>query len=187
MFDPERDAMLMERVKNGDKAAFAEIFDLYAKAVGKFLFNLTRDRQSAEDGVQEVFLRLWRSAARYDPSGKFSTYLFQIAKNWGLSEIDRSRRKGGKPPDDPRSDDPERSPADLSPGPDGAALAREDAERVRDAIASLSDKLRATFVLAVLEGVPYKDVAAMLDVPVGTVKSRVAAAEKALREKLEKE
>ncbi|MHC4780348.1 MAG: RNA polymerase sigma factor, partial [Planctomycetota bacterium] len=67
MFNPERDAALMVRVKEGDRAAFEEIYDLYGGAIARFFYHLTWNRQVVEDGVQEVFLRLWRGARNWRP------------------------------------------------------------------------------------------------------------------------
>lgn len=190
MFDPVRDAALMARVRDGDAAAFEELFDRYAQAVGKFLYHLTWDREKAADGVQEVFLRLWRGARNWNDTGKFSTYLFQIAKNHWINELAKESRRI-RPVQTPSSpDDTDSSPMgnvpDTRPGPDGEVESREAREAVRDAVADLPDKLRVTFILGEFEGLKYAEVADVLDIPVGTVKSRMAAAEKQLRKALKR-
>ncbi|MCU0722806.1 MAG: sigma-70 family RNA polymerase sigma factor [Planctomycetes bacterium] len=189
MFDPARDAALMARVRDGDAVAFAELFDRYAPAVGKFLFHLGGDREKAADGVQEVFLRLWRGARLWADTGKFSTYLFQIAKNAWINELAKESRRIRPAPLAPRDGAEEgRASAvpDSRPGPEGELQAREAGEAVREAVASLPEKLRVAFVLCEFEGLKYAEAAEILEIPVGTVKSRMAAAEKALRKSLKR-
>jgi len=188
MFDPERDAVLMARVQDGDRSAFEEIYHLYGGAIAKFFFHLTWNRQTAEDGVQEVFLRLWRSAHHWKPTGKFSTYLFQIAKNYWINERAKQSRRVRPVPLRTEFDEeePGRVAPDPDPGPESAALQRELAGEIRRAVSSLPEKLRITFVLSEYQGLKYADISEVLDIPVGTVKSRMFAAEKALREKLRK-
>ncbi|MHC5038939.1 MAG: RNA polymerase sigma factor [Planctomycetota bacterium] len=190
MFEPEREAGLMARVKTGDRAAFEELFHLYAGAIAKFFYHLTWDRQAVEDGVQEVFLRLWRGARHWQPTGKFSTYLFQIAKNYWINErAKQARRIRPVPlrPTEARGEDVlEEYASDPGPGPEGVALQREMADEIQDAVSSLPEKLKLTFVLSEYQGLKYAEVAEILGIPVGTVKSRMSAAEKALRQKLKK-
>src|SRR5438876_11684105 len=83
----------MRRVAGGDRAAFEELYGKYAKPVMSFVYHLTWDRGLAEDLTQETFLRVWRGAPGYRPMGRFSTWLFQIAKNVAFSEGARARRR----------------------------------------------------------------------------------------------
>jgi RNA polymerase sigma-70 factor (ECF subfamily) len=188
MFDPERDAALMARVQNGDRTAFEEIYLLYGGAIAKFLYHLTWDRQAAEDGVQEVFLRLWRSAHHWKPTGKFSTYLFQIAKNFWINERAKQSRRIRPLPlrQEGADEEPGQIAEDPSPGPERNALRRELAFEIRNAVSQLPEKLRLTFVMSEYQGMKYAQIAEILDIPIGTVKSRMSAAEKTLREKLKK-
>ena len=187
MFDPARDAALMARVKGGDAAAFAELFDAYAPVLARFLYHLTWDREKAADGVQEVFLRLWRGARLWNDTGKFSTYLFQIAKNHWINEhAKESRRVRPLPAPGVSEADPAASVPDPRPGPDGEAERRETGEAVREAVAALPEKLHIAFVLGEYQGLKYAEIAEVLEIPVGTVKSRMAAAEKHLRQTLKR-
>src|SRR5262245_48875542 len=152
-----------------------------------FLHHLTGDRGLAEDATQETFVKAWRAASRFDPArGKVRTWLFQIAKNHAWNALPRWRRLRGAGEslglgDDALGDDPT---APATGAPEAHARREELADALAHAIAGLSETLRAVFVLVRIEGHSYADVAAVLDVPVGTVKSRMAAAEAYLRERL---
>jgi RNA polymerase sigma-70 factor (ECF subfamily) len=190
MFEPEREAALMARVKEGDRSAFETLYEEYAGAIAKFFFHLTWDRQAVEDGVQEVFLRLWRGARLWRPTGKFSTYLFQIAKNYWINERAKQSRRIRPVPLRSEGEGGDEGVGALAhdpgPGPEGRALQRELADEIRDAVSTLPEKLQLTFVLSEYQGLKYQEVAEILDIPVGTVKSRMSAAEKTLRRKLKK-
>lgn len=187
MFDPERDAALMARVQSGDREAFEELYGHYAKPLARFLYHLSWDAPTVEEGVQEVFLRLWRGAKNWRPTGKFSTYLFQIAKNWWINErVRRSRRIRPVPLPENEAAGAEYAGPSGDASPEEAARRAEAAAHVRRAVADLPEKLHVTFVLSEYEGMKYAEIAEVLDIPVGTVKSRMAAAEKALRRRLER-
>src|SRR5579863_797960 len=90
--NPDPDADLMLRVKDGDDAAFAELVDKYKQPVMNLAFRILRDATEAEDLAQNVFLQAYKSAARYTVSARFSTWLFTIARNLCLNEIRRRSR-----------------------------------------------------------------------------------------------
>ena len=88
------DEELMGLVQGQDISAFEELFRRYEQRVFAFFWRLSANRQEAEDGTQETFLRLWKTRVRYEPVGRFSTYLFQIAKNHFLHERQKRHRRG---------------------------------------------------------------------------------------------
>lgn len=183
------DVELMIRLRDGDQEAFDELYRMYERPLLNFFYRLCWDRDAAEDLMQETFLRLWRSAPRYTPSGKFSTFLFQIAKNHFLNQKDRLTRERTK-----LSLDSSREEEDGASGgidfpaataePDAGIRDRELQDRIRKAIAGLGEKHRMVFVLAQYHGMKYQEISEVLDIPVGTVKSRMSYAERALRESL---
>ncbi|MHC4777003.1 MAG: RNA polymerase sigma factor, partial [Planctomycetota bacterium] len=129
-------------------------------------------------------------ARNWRPTGKFSTYLFQIAKNYWINE--RAKLSRRIKPITLRDDDEDFGEgldgiaSDSSGGPEREVLRREMAEDILNAVSGLSEKLRLTFVLSQYQGLKYAEVAEILGIPVGTVKSRMSAAEKELRRKLKK-
>ncbi len=182
--DHYTDEELMGLVQERDISAFEELLRRYEQRVFAFFWRLCANRQEAEDGTQETFLRLWRARVRYEPTGKFSTYLFQIAKNHFLHE----RQKQGRRTNSPQlcvGDPPEVSGEPLSSDPvDSPMLADELQAAVTKAMARLPENLRLVYVLTEQEGLSYKQAAELLDCPVGTVSSRKVEAVRRLRELL---
>jgi RNA polymerase sigma-70 factor (ECF subfamily) len=179
------DEELMGRVQKQDTSAFEELFRRYEQRIFAFFWRLCANRQEAEDGTQETFLRLWKARVRYEPTGRFSTYLFQIAKNHFLHErqkrgrrIDSQQPSAKNPtgaPDEPVSLDTACSPT----------LVDELQAAVHQAMARLPETLRLVYVLTEQEGMSYKQAAEVLDCPVGTVSSRKVEAVRRLRELLQ--
>lgn len=182
------DVDLMIRARGGDMAAFETLYGRYRKPLLGFFSRLTGDSTLAEDLTQETFVRLWRARERYEPSGKFTTYLFQIAKNHWLNEREKKLRRVSAASLEAGGSESGNGFRDSIPaggrGPVGEALNRELAGRIDEAVAALSDKLRVVFVLGQVKGMKYSDVAEILGIPLGTVKSRMANAEKAVRGRL---
>jgi RNA polymerase sigma-70 factor, ECF subfamily len=176
---PESDETLVARVARGDRAAFEALYHRHAAAVMSFVHHLTFDRHVAEDATQEVFVKVWKAAHRFREGARFTPWLFRIARNTAWNEAPRRRLRalGGEGAAGlPR----EAAGADV----DAAAGDSEAAVAARAAVTSLSEALRTAFVLVRMEGRSLEETAEVLEVPVGTVKSRVAAAEAALRERL---
>jgi RNA polymerase sigma-70 factor (ECF subfamily) len=145
------------------------------------------DRIAAEDYVQETFLRVWRARATYRPIGKVSTWLFQIGKHYWFNERDKQKRRpfhsvaGG---DDAHSQWSNVADGRGDSAPESVASASETELAIEKAVDELSDKLRAVFVLARYQQMPYAEISSILEIPVGTVKSRMSLAERQLRSSL---
>src|SRR6266496_37348 len=150
------DAALMVAFQGGDESAFRSLFEKYGRAMVAFCHHFVRDGARAEELAQEVFLKLYASSARYQPTARFKTFLYRIASNHCLNEL----RRGEYAP---------RRAADPDADALGAALSRE----VQALLARLPEKQRAAFVLARLEGLPYEEVAEVLQTSVSAVKSLV--------------
>ncbi len=184
--DDRDDQELMARVQAGDVRAFELLYARYAHPLLNFFHQMCFDRAASEDYLQETFLRVWRARASYRPIGKVSTWLFEIAKNFWFNEREKIRRRpfatgaGGDEGQAQLSLVPDQGGA----APADAARAREIGDAVGHAVAELSDKLRAAFVLARYQHLPYAEIGQILGIPVGTVKSRVALAERLLRARL---
>ena len=177
----------MARIQAGDMKAFEMLYARYSRPLLNFFYQMCFDRTAAEDYLQETFLRVWRARESYRPIGKVSTWLFQIAKHYWFNEREKLKRRpfhavvGGDEGHDRwnRVADPagESSPAAV-------ASANEIQTAIERAVQSLSEKLRAVFVLARYRGLPYAEISAILEIPVGTVKSRMSLAERQLRASL---
>lgn len=186
--EAERDKELMLRVKGGDMAAFEALYARYSRPLLNFFYRLVWDRDFAEDLMQETFLRLWKGSRNYRPSGKFTTYLFQIAKNHWLNEREKRRRRIAPVSLEAGADESSNGLRDAveagERGPMAETLNKELGEAIARAVSTLSEKLRMVFVLGQLDGMKYADIAEILGIPVGTVKSRMSNAEKAIRVRL---
>jgi RNA polymerase sigma-70 factor (ECF subfamily) len=178
------DAELLRAVADGDRGAFAALYARHAPTVMRFLHHLCHDAGLAEDLTQETFVRAWRAAGRYRPVASVRTWLLEIAKRRGWTAGGRRARRA-------RVWGPalarEPAPPAGGPAPAEALQARDEARRVRDALLALTPRLRVVFVLVRLEGCSLGEAAEVAGVPVGTVKSRLAAAEARLRERLGRE
>jgi RNA polymerase sigma-70 factor, ECF subfamily len=171
------DIELMLRAQRGDMAAFRLLVTRYREPLRRFFVALLADRSAADDCVQETFLRLWLLRERYEPTGKFSTYLFQIGKHHLLNQRKRFR---AAPLPMPADNTLELIPAAELP-PEAAVMHRERGERIRQAVAALPEHYRLVFILCHDEGLKYAEIACRLGIPVGTVKSRMAEATRKLR------
>jgi len=166
----------LARHRAGDAAAFDRLVQDLAPRLKGYFLRQGAEAATAEDLTQNVFLRILQSLDRYQPSGQLDAYFLRIARNlW----IDHQRRGARFRRVEDGSDS-----ADPRPGPDAASQAQDRAALVRAALAALEPAERELLELAVLQHLPYKDVAALLEIPVGTVKSRVFYALRRLRQRL---
>jgi len=185
--DAEDDQRLMARIQAGDLEAFEMLYARYAHPLLNFFYRMCFDRSAAEDYLQETFLRIWRARASYRPIGKVSTWIFQIGKHYWFNERAKQLRRPsqvGTGGDEAQAQWSKVADHRGDSSPVAAAAAGELEAAIRAAVLGLSDKLRAAFVLARYRRLPYSEIAAILEIPVGTVKSRVALAEKTLRVRL---
>jgi RNA polymerase sigma-70 factor, ECF subfamily len=185
------DSDLMMLVKQGDYAAFDELYNRYRKPVLRFLFSLTWDHDVAEDHLQEVFLRLYRARDRYEPTGQFSTYIFQIAKNYYLAQARKQRARGEEMSLAHEDRDGFKPFENLRVNeriePEVHLLEEYRKLGIRRAIAALPEHQKLVFVMSHLEDMKYVEIAEVLGIAVGTVKSRMFAAVNALRALLKEE
>jgi len=184
-WDRERDPLVA--LQQGRPALFEEFVRGEAGTLIGFFQRLGGSRSEAEDLAQEVFLKLYRQAANYQPQGSFEAYALRIARNaW----IDRRRREAARIPAQPFStagegERPVREPVSPEQEPGFELAQAEDRARVQRALARLSSNHALIFELAVVQARPYQEIAAELGIPIGTVKSRVFHALAQLRVALE--
>ena len=172
-----------------DPDSFARLVELHKNQMVNYLTRLTGERERAEDVAQETFVRFYQNRHRYQEEGNIKAYLFRIATNLVRSEERRKKRwrilepmfsKGGRSSDGVHTaDEP------PSPGPQGELLASEAHLQVTRAIAELDIHFRVPLVLREIEGLSYREIADVLDLSEGTVKSRLFRARDLLKQKLE--
>lgn len=144
------------------------------------------DYETSEDYLQEVLLRLWRARENYQPTAKFTTYLFQIAKNYWLNELGKKKRRPATRNLHQFIDGHQEELADRGSSPDGKLLQSELQQVIQAAISQLPEKYRLVFVLSEMSDMKYQEIAEVLNIPLGTVKSRMFIAERKLRKTIQK-
>lgn len=170
------DAELVARYKEGDRHAFSEIVRRYQDRVYSLAFRWMRDREVAEEVAQDVFLALYRSLVRFRGDSQLSTWIYRVVVNHCKNrKMYRSRRKMDQHEalEGERDDGMERQIPAEGPGTD-AALHRQEARRLLDdALAQLDDSQREIIVMRDIHDMAYEEIAELLDLPRGTVKSRL--------------
>lgn len=168
-------ATLIERAREGDREALEQIFEKYRNQVFALAYRMTGSACDAEDLTQEVFLQVMRKIGSFQGRSSFSTWLYRVAVNRSRDHL-RSRKRapellGLDADGTQRAGDP--LFASVITGPESGAMASEAKRIVQEALMDLPVSLRAPLVLHELEGLEYREVARMLHLPVGTVKSRI--------------
>jgi RNA polymerase sigma-70 factor (ECF subfamily) len=165
----DEDARLMEAVAQGDKAAFAKLFDRHQGAVVRFAWRFVGTQARAEELAQEIFLKLYRSAKSYRPSAKFKTFMFRVATNHCLNELRRGDYRVMEPPKEEQRDTTEA----VGQRPDDALEGKQLESAVGQALAQMSERERAAFSMCRFEGMAYRDIAEALDASEAAVKSLI--------------
>lgn len=177
------DESLVRLIVHGRSEALSELYDRYGRLVFGLALNSVGDPSTAEEIAQDVFLRAWERARQYrSDQGKVSTWLASIARH---RAIDQLRRQGA------RAEQHSVGWADLAPGaepavdgPEEAVALRLQQQRVRAALAQLPEEQRQVLALAYFRGQSHAEIAESLDLPLGTVKTRVRLAMEKLRASL---
>jgi RNA polymerase sigma-70 factor (ECF subfamily) len=176
------DADLLPRCRRGDEAAWRELVAGYTRQVFALAYRFTGRVHEAEDLTQEVFVKVYRTLDRYrETDGPFGAWLMAVARNRAIDHYRRGRQEHSRRVDEPLA-------LETTPSHEEPAVARlereERAQIVRAGIRALPPDLRAPLVLCDLEGRPYEEIAAMLGIPLGTVKSRINRARLELAKRL---
>ena len=166
----EIDGDLLKRFVNGDQEAFEKIFRRFEGEVYRWILRMIKDKDAAEDVLVEAFWRAYRWRARFDPARSFGAWMRRIAANAALDHLGKMRARAKSIPDEAGS---------ASADPD-----RGLGESIALAFHRLPPKLGVVATLALVEEQPYAEIAEALNVPVGTVKSRLNRAIRKLKEEL---
>jgi RNA polymerase sigma factor (sigma-70 family) len=177
---PEPEIEWMARVREGDMEAFRRLVETHqARVVGTISKMLGSDAE-AEDLAQQVFIRVWKSAPRYQPTAKFTTWLFRITRNLVFNELRRKRHfvdQADEMPEPAERRDQE---------PDQVLMEGELQSAIQDAINRLPESQRLAIILRRYEEMSYEEIATVMDTTVPAVKSILFRARAELRERLEK-
>ena len=170
------DARLMLAFRDGDRRAFEALFARYTPRVLTFLTRLVRDRARAEELTQDVFVRIYNAADRYEPKARFSTWIFGIAHNLGLNELARAHRRY----EQSNAVLEELTAVDPAPGADEKLEGQQLRVRLEQALAKLPERQRAALLLRSEQGLGYEEIAQALDTSVSSVKSLIHRARETL-------
>jgi len=179
-----RDIELMLAVRDGDVTAFRELVERHQHAVVGTIVRMLGRIEDAEDLGQQVFLRVWKSAPRYEVSAKFTTWLFTITRNLVFNETRRAYRRHEVSLDERQDSGRFEESTDTQAHPDDALLRDEMLKAVDKAISELPEQQRMAVVLRRYQELPYEEIAVILNTSVSAVKSILFRARLQLREAL---
>lgn len=185
---PQNESDLVDRARNGDLHAFDTLIECHEDRVYNLCLWVLGTRDEACDAAQDAFVRAYRYLHKFRGDSSFGTWLGRIALN--VARDAATRRKRAPMPFSALGHDEESQDMDVpaeGPGPAALQLQRERQTAVRTALAGLSENHRLVLVMFELQGMGYEEIAAVLELPVGTIKSRINRARAALREALESE
>ena len=177
---------LVERCIAGDQDACGSLVDLYARMVGTVIWRATGNPDIVEDLAQETFLRVFRGLAYFDRRSQVSTWIYTIAHRVAIDHLRAAGRWRFETFDPDPGEERHAVEAwrDATTSAEARVIREEEVRRVQDALARLPDKYRLPLTYATIEGLDYPTIAAMLGVPVGTVKTLVFRARRMLRDAL---
>ena len=179
------DAELMLRVKEGDEASFAVLLEKHRNPVIHFLYRMVQNPAVAEELAQEVFLRVYRSRASYEPTAKFTTWLFRIATHLALNSLrDGKNDRKQESLDDTFDNQPARDVTDARPSVEQSMLYQARMGEVKKAIQTLPEKQRAAVLMHKYEEMEYSQIARALGCSESAVKSLLFRAYETLRARL---
>ena len=186
----DSDALLVERARRGDKAAFEMLVVKYQRRIERLISRMVRDADLVQDVAQETFIKAYRAMPQFRGDSAFYTWLYRIAINTAKKALVELRRdpliSEGSLSRDDDGDETSRVESELSNGetPEALLASKEIAAVVNAAIEALSEDLRQAITLREIEGLSYEEIAELMDCPIGTVRSRIFRAREAIAERL---
>jgi RNA polymerase sigma-70 factor (ECF subfamily) len=180
----DEDVRLMGLIRDGDAAAFEQLVERHQMLVVGTVGRMLGSNSDVDDIAQQVFIRVWKSAGRYVPRAKFTTWLLKITRNLVFNELRRSKRRAHFPIQmDPDAEEIPLKDEGMQ-APDAAALEKELQEAIDRAIAKLPDTQRMAVILRRYEDMSYDQISDVLQISVPAVKSVLFRARTELRERL---
>ena len=177
--EAETEAALVAKAQDGDRNAYGELVRIHHHGVVHVIYRMCGDADLAQDAAQDAFIRAWLNLPSFRQGTSLRNWLYRIAVNAALDVVRRSARN-------PSVDFETISMADPQESPEAALLQKERAEAVRRAILELTEAGRSVLVLREYGGLSYNEIATALDIPLGTVMSRLNYARRQLKESLQR-
>jgi RNA polymerase sigma-70 factor (ECF subfamily) len=181
--EDDEDVRLMRLVARGDTTAFQQLIERHQTLIAGTVARMLGSNSEVEDVAQQVFIRVWKSAGRYVPRAKFTTWLLKITRNLVFNEMRRSKRQAHVPM---QTEAEETIPLrdETTQSPDASLLESELQKAIEEAISELPETQRMALVLRRYEELSYEEIADVLDLSVPAVKSVLFRARTDLRERL---
>ena len=173
---------LIDRASGGDPEAFNQLMEQHERRMYAVALRMCANREDAQDCLQEAMLRVYRAIGNFKGESSFSTWVYRITMNTCLDELRRKKNKQSASLDDLL--DEGWAPADERTSPEKHAVRAETARILHQTIRELPEDMRAAVVLRDIQGYAYEEIAKILDINVGTIKSRISRGREKLREKL---
>ena len=167
------DEQLMSLFQGGDENAYIELVNRYKDKLINFIFNYLGDLESSEDVVQETMIKLYQKKHYYKEIAKFSTWLYTIAKNLANTELRKRKQRKTTLLSQFSKDDKTYELPSNDPEPGQEVQTYIVNKIIRDAVDQLSEKFKIVIVLRDIQGLSYEDISEIINVPIGTVKSRI--------------
>jgi RNA polymerase sigma-70 factor (ECF subfamily) len=184
------DQQIIERARQGKDGAFRELIGRYERPVFSLIYRLVRDRERAEDLAQDTFIKVLNALDRYDPTYKFSSWIFKIAHNTALDHLRRREPETLSLDGSPHAvtaaevEATVLTPASHDESPEDFTASRELGTEIERAIATLRSEYRTAILLCHVEGRAYEEIAQIMDVPLGTVKTYIHRGRNELKKQL---
>jgi len=181
---------LAQLARNGDRLAFRELVDLYQQKIFHLAYRMVGNSHEAEDVVQETFLRVYTNLHRYDPSQKFSTWIYRIGTNLCIDHLRKRKRKhkislDANLYDSDQADGYDLLPTDEREQPDHQLILSETKRQIREAIDHMPDQYKTIVILRYLHDMSLQEISEVVDMPVTTIKTRLHRGREYLRGKIE--
>jgi RNA polymerase sigma-70 factor (ECF subfamily) len=185
--DREIDQQLVERAQKGDKRAFELLVMKYERKLGRLLSRMVRDAAEIDDITQESFIKAYRALPQFRGESAFYTWLYRIAvntaKNYLMAKGKREVAASDLVDEDGEGMEDVLMPHDIAT-PDAELQTKQIAKAVNETVDALPEELRTAITLREIEGLSYEEIAAMMDCPIGTVRSRIFRAREAIAERI---
>ncbi|MBS1208878.1 MAG: rpoE [Proteobacteria bacterium] len=187
MSDREIDQQLVERVQRGDKQAFGLLVSKYQRKLSRLLSRMIRDPAEVEDVAQEAFIKAYRALPSFRGESAFYTWLYRIGINTAKNYLVSQGRRAPTTTEIEAEDAEQYESGELlrdNDTPERLLQTRQIGETVNQAMEALPEELRTAIVLREIEGLSYDEIAAAMNCPIGTVRSRIFRAREAIAERL---
>ena len=185
------DQQIVELARKGRESAYRELIGRYQRPVFSLIYRLVRDREKAEDLAQDTFIKVLNAIDRYDPTFKFSSWIFKIAHNTALDQLRRREPETLSLDGSPHARTAAEveastiTPASTDENPEQYTASKEIGGVIEQAIDRLRPEYRTAILLCHVEGRAYEEIAQIMDVPLGTVKTYIHRARNELKVELE--